>query len=314
MVVATLIASAGTLSEITVPAKTTDVLEWLRKKVKQPALQFQGKLTHEENVYAFFGATTEEDDETTNQHMLPPPFHEDMFTGSIVVMRSTNPNTDDYDAHANQYADLRTVDYDEFYHSCAFRDEEEETPQADEEDEEVPEVDEEEDEVDLETREALPVHTIHASNVFTDHPLRTIVRNQFDSNDVENAILERCVRESKQWYIDIDWENPVFVNMYRNRAVELYKCRHLLETMDPVQFADSTPVQQNPGRWVELIKTATEKDKALYSKTATASITIYCVKCKRETRCDFYQMQTRSADEPMTTFFTCLECDHRWKK
>jgi transcription elongation factor S-II len=24
-------------------------------------------------------------------------------------------------------------------------------------------------------------------------------------------------------------------------------------------------------------------------------------------------MQTRSADEPMTTFVTCLECDKRWK-
>ncbi|GAA5884584.1 hypothetical protein JCM16303_000040 [Sporobolomyces ruberrimus] len=37
-----------------------------------------------------------------------------------------------------------------------------------------------------------------------------------------------------------------------------------------------------------------------------------CGKCK-ERRCMYYQMQTRSADEPMTTFVTCLNCNNRWK-
>lgn len=37
-----------------------------------------------------------------------------------------------------------------------------------------------------------------------------------------------------------------------------------------------------------------------------------CGKCKqRKTR--YYQMQTRSADEPMTTFVTCVNCAHKWK-
>eukprot|EP00741_Cyanophora_paradoxa_P015650 tig00020903_g15107.t1 len=37
-----------------------------------------------------------------------------------------------------------------------------------------------------------------------------------------------------------------------------------------------------------------------------------CGKCgKRETK--YYQLQTRSADEPMTTFVTCTFCGHRWK-
>lgn len=37
-----------------------------------------------------------------------------------------------------------------------------------------------------------------------------------------------------------------------------------------------------------------------------------CGKCKQK-KCVYYQMQTRSADEPMTTFVTCTVCDHRWK-
>ena len=37
-----------------------------------------------------------------------------------------------------------------------------------------------------------------------------------------------------------------------------------------------------------------------------------CGRCKSK-KTTYYQMQTRSADEPMTTFVTCLECEKRWK-
>ncbi|KAM0752417.1 transcription elongation factor [Meredithblackwellia eburnea MCA 4105] len=37
-----------------------------------------------------------------------------------------------------------------------------------------------------------------------------------------------------------------------------------------------------------------------------------CGKCKQR-KTMYYQMQTRSADEPMTTFVTCLNCNNRWK-
>lgn len=28
----------------------------------------------------------------------------------------------------------------------------------------------------------------------------------------------------------------------------------------------------------------------------------------------FFQLQIRSADEPMTTFYKCVKCGHRWKE
>ena len=28
----------------------------------------------------------------------------------------------------------------------------------------------------------------------------------------------------------------------------------------------------------------------------------------------FYEMQTRSADEPMTQFITCLDCKNKWRQ
>ena len=37
-----------------------------------------------------------------------------------------------------------------------------------------------------------------------------------------------------------------------------------------------------------------------------------CFKCKTN-KTVYFQMQTRSSDEPMTTFVTCLECGNRWK-
>jgi transcription elongation factor S-II len=37
-----------------------------------------------------------------------------------------------------------------------------------------------------------------------------------------------------------------------------------------------------------------------------------CGKC-RSWKTTYYQMQTRSADEPMTTFVSCVNCGKRWK-
>ena len=37
-----------------------------------------------------------------------------------------------------------------------------------------------------------------------------------------------------------------------------------------------------------------------------------CGKCKQR-KTTFFQLQTRSADEPMTTFVTCVVCSNRWK-
>ena len=37
-----------------------------------------------------------------------------------------------------------------------------------------------------------------------------------------------------------------------------------------------------------------------------------CGKCKKR-RTVYFQKQTRSADEPMTTFVSCKECGHQWR-
>jgi len=39
---------------------------------------------------------------------------------------------------------------------------------------------------------------------------------------------------------------------------------------------------------------------------------LQCGKCKSK-KTEYYQLQTRSADEPMTTYATCKKCGNRWK-
>ncbi len=315
MVIATTIAHSGTLGELAIPAKTSDVLEWLRKKLKQPVMQFQGKLVGEECGYAVFGTPTEEEDEHTNQHVLPSPFSDDSFQGTIVLLKSKTSEGDEYEKPASAYVDLVSSEYDEFYASCTFN-EEDEVPEDDNENEEDGQGDvERDDEEDEPEQDRPPVsaHAIHASNVFVDHPLRTRVREKFESSEIEEAILHRCVSDAQKWLIDIDWECMPFLEMYRSRAITLYPFRSLAVSMGPSEFVNSTPMDQNPDRWRDVLQKVMERDKAHYSKKQTASIILYCRSCKRKTKCDYYQMQTRSADEPMTTFVTCLECDSRWK-
>lgn len=314
MVLATVISVQGVFAEVPIPPKTVDVLEWLRKKYKQTSMQFQGKISNDEMTYAVFATPSDEEDEHTNVHILPQPFHDDSFQGVVVIVKPKDSSGDEYTKPASGYDDLRSAEYDEFYASCSFgNDEEDDAGEDEEEHEEEAEAEEDDEEEDDMKRVEPEVHTIHASNVFVDTPLRNLVREKFGSLEIEAAILNRCVADAQKWFVDIDWEVPAFREMYRSRARGLYPYRHMATTMGPVEFVNSSPVDQAPDRWRDILQSALEKDKAKYSKKTTANIEMYCRSCKKKSKCDYYQVQTRSADEPMTTFVTCLECDTKWK-
>ena len=104
MVVATVISTQGVFSEVTVPPRTADVLEWLRKKYKQAGMQFQGNLVNDAVRYSVFATPADEDDE--NQHMLPPPFHDDTFQGTIALLKTKTGSGDEYEKPASAYLDL----------------------------------------------------------------------------------------------------------------------------------------------------------------------------------------------------------------
>ncbi|KIM55263.1 hypothetical protein SCLCIDRAFT_1221303 [Scleroderma citrinum Foug A] len=47
----------------------------------------------------------------------------------------------------------------------------------------------------------------------------------------------------------------------------------------------------------------------IYADSTDAS----CDKCNNR-RAFFYQLQIRSADEPMTTFYRCTKCHYQWRE
>lgn len=80
-----------------------------------------------------------------------------------------------------------------------------------------------------------------------------------------------------------------------------------LVTMSPEEMASDERQRQ-----IENIK-----EKALFEcqRGGEATATTDQFKCSRcgQRKCTYYQMQTRSADEPMTTYVTCVNCGKRWK-
>ncbi|XP_074365258.1 transcription elongation factor TFIIS-like [Apium graveolens] len=59
------------------------------------------------------------------------------------------------------------------------------------------------------------------------------------------------------------------------------------------------------------------KEKALFdcergAKRQASTNQFKCSRCGKN-ECTYYQMQTRSADEPMTTYVTCVNCENHWK-
>jgi transcription elongation factor S-II len=83
------------------------------------------------------------------------------------------------------------------------------------------------------------------------------------------------------------------------------------------KFADYAPDVLEPNglyarRKMERKKKEIEREKAEADRDASYTGILKCGKCK-SVKTTYYQMQTRSADEPMTTYVTCLNCQHKWK-
>lgn len=333
MVQATIVASNGTLSEVSIPAKTTDVLEWMRKKYKQLGIQFQGKIQDplkEERWLSIF-AKIADDEEDSNQHMLPSPLDEESYSGVIVIL-ATMSDSDDYEKPVTSYVNLGVEEYETLYHEWSFNmsDEEEEAGEEEEEEEEYEEPDEA-----PRVAPQVTVKTIKTKNVFVECAIRDKVVQNFTevtsseiASELEAQLLYSIVNYCKLNGIDVDWANKVFWNTYRSKAISLYEnlrtngtvtntenwAKKLLSReVDPKAFVDMPAEELCPSRWKAALDKIVEAEIRLYSKNVSAAIYLYCSRCKKKSKCDYYQMQTRSADEPMTTFVTCLECDREWK-
>lgn len=337
------IALNGTIGDVQIPPKTSDVLEWMRKKYKAPSIQFQGKLhdpMKEDRWLSIFASTTDDEE---NAHLLPSPFDEDTYTSPILVLASRSDNQDTYETAISNYTDLRASDYEALYQEWTFAIEDEDAEDdgdelaEDEDDSDETSTQGGEDEEVVVTRPVQSKHVVKTKDVFVNCAIRDKVISNFSelfgddavATEFEGHILSHVVDAAKKDNVDVDWTNRVFWNMYRGRAMTLYENlkgaegyvqnnERLMERVRSGELslktvADMSAIDLCPSRWKDAIDRMLAIDKKLYSKEKNASIVMWCSACKKKTSCDYYQLQTRSADEPMTTFVTCLECDKRWK-
>lgn len=141
------------------------------------------------------------------------------------------------------------------------------------------------------------------------------------SLNMEKGIFNYAIKEATQRKIVKKWENPHFVQLYIDRLRSIYvnlKHPYLLEQIRsreiaPQLVAFMTHQELKPEHWHALIQRKMKRDESRYVDNTQASTDMFtCKKC-RSKRCTYYELQTRSADEPSTIFITCLDCGKHWK-
>ena len=150
--------------------------------------------------------------------------------------------------------------------------------------------------------------------------LDEILHNEKNSTNLEKGIFNYTLKEAEQRKIVKKWDNKHFVQIYLDhlRSIINNLKGEILqqinnEIIKPHVIAFMTHQELCPNKWSELIEAKMKRDKNKFeTNIAAATDTFTCRKCKAN-QCTYYQMQTRSADEPMTTFVTCIPCGNRWK-
>jgi transcription elongation factor S-II len=164
--------------------------------------------------------------------------------------------------------------------------------------------------------------------------LREYVKSQFSAlldkppNDttvfnMEKSIFNWAVKATIMSGDVPSWENMMFKSRYKNKFCTIkynlqnsnmkerilsgeIKSRHVGGMNATAMWPDG-PMAQAIDKRREF-----HMRKLLASKEEVTEGMFTCGKCKSK-KTTYYQMQVRSADEPMTTFVTCLNCQKRWK-
>jgi len=119
-------------------------------------------------------------------------------------------------------------------------------------------------------------------------------------------------------YIDCNESLFLINDIYNSKVTELLeiiKSSDYIVTsiknnlINPKELAIMKPYELNPERYKDIIEKKIYEQKNKEQKGASL---FSCKKCK-QSNCDISQKQTRCADEPTTTFVTCLECGYSFQ-
>ena len=154
------------------------------------------------------------------------------------------------------------------------------------------------------------------------------LNNELISRSIEKAVYNYVIDLAKEKNIKRNWSNSVFSELY------LLKIRSIYSNIDETSYIKNINFkkrilngdinEQNisklniydifPENWKDFLEYKTKRDKLKLEYKPEAMTDQYkCRKCGSRST-SYYEVQTRSADEPMTQFITCLNCNCRWKQ
>jgi len=151
--------------------------------------------------------------------------------------------------------------------------------------------------------------------------LNNIINNINISDNLEKGIYNYSLEQCDKRNIIKKWNNSQFVIIYIEKFKMILtniKSKNVLYDLKNKKYkahnlAFMTHQEICPDKWHQLIEDKKIRDDNKFKPKIEASTDDFtCFKCKSK-KCSYYQLQTRSADEPMTTFVSCLECGNRWK-
>lgn len=137
----------------------------------------------------------------------------------------------------------------------------------------------------------------------------------YDCNDLAAQIEEQIFQEFKN--TDLKYKNRIRSRIANLKDPKNPKLRESvrLGLISAERLAKMTPEEMASDELKQLRAKFTKEsinDHQMARTEGAKTSLLKCGKCKSN-NVTYTQMQTRSADEPMTTFAFCQECGHRWK-
>ena len=146
-------------------------------------------------------------------------------------------------------------------------------------------------------------------------------------HNIEISIFNKALEYATAYNIPLTWTSPIFQdiyinfarhlfgNMYSSSYIQNYYLEQLIKNkeIDTKCIINMSLEDMFPERWNDIIEVRKKVLTDAYEiKLVPMSDSIKCGKCKNK-RITYYDLQTRSGDEAMTTFINCLDCGNKWK-
>ncbi|CAH8618114.1 unnamed protein product [Schistosoma intercalatum] len=174
------------------------------------------------------------------------------------------------------------------------------------------------------SRGFFPVHTLTTTDQVR-LKAREMLQSALESGNIPSGAYESeflAIRIESSIYDLFNNTDPKYKQRVRTRVMNLRDSNNpnlrlnvLMGHVSPDKLASMTSEEMASKEMKELREKYTKEtieDHQMAVTGGTETDLLRCGKCK-QTKCTYNQVQTRSADEPMTTFVYCNNCGHRWK-